>query len=1009
MSRFRYSSLGLVLVLFAVPLDAQQERLPQLNTQVEGLCSQGRFAEAEPLALEALRFAENAFGPDDIRLAKSLNDLEWVYSGQQKYPEAEAVLKRLVTIAEKGFGPRHPAVAMSLTGLSVLYLQEGRYAEAKPLDERALSIFEDALGPNDPKVADVLTILATICEEEGNDGAAEPLLRRALSIRENALGPEHLEVARALDELAFLYKKQGKYAKVEPLYQRALRIREAALGPDHPEVGRSLNALAGLYVEEGKYAQAEAFGQRALHVEEKAFGPEHPALASPLSTLVSLYLREGKYAEAEACYQRSLRIEEDALGAEAPGVGASLTGLAVLYVAEGKYAEAEPLLQRALLIQQRAPGSENLLGTAVALDWLANLYRLEGKYGEAVPLYGRALQMEEKILGPESAPVGTLLSDFASLRSSQGLPNQAEEIYERAFSILLQQFDNQFAYMSEQERLGFLATVAYRFPTYFSFVQQFHQQMPELAGNVYDLLLWEKGFIAGSVTALRRQVEASGDPEALKLLDQLAAKRTQIAALISQQPKDRGAWRKQIEQLEAEANDLEKQLVARSAAFAQEKKLERVTWQQVRDALKPGEAAVEFARFQFFDGKKWTDRTYYVALVVTPETKDQPQYVVLGEGKQLEGAPLGEFQQQVQARGHETGPPAAAQPVEPGARAYDLFWKPLEPALVGVRRIYLAPDGVLSQMPLGLIPAPGGKLLMERYDLRLLSSTKDLLRPSSPPASKTAVLIGDPDFALSATGQSAALAKLSAPFKPEGVAAFAPTDRSRDQGSGSTLPPLPGTAAEVQTVDRLLERHHWQASAYTGDRALEETLKQVHNPRVLHLATHGFFLPDQQIKTERMGLGMENAQPSGLEDPMLRSGLFFAGADRALAGQPTPDGLDDGVLTAYEATGLNLQGTELVVLSACNTGQGEVMNGEGVFGLRRALQEAGAQAVMMTLWSVPDKETQELMTLFYSKWLGGMEKHEALRQAQLEQREVVRRRYGADLPYYWGAFVLVGR
>jgi CHAT domain-containing protein len=144
--------------------------------------------------------------------------------------------------------------------------------------------------------------------------------------------------------------------------------------------------------------------------------------------------------------------------------------------------------------------------------------------------------------------------------------------------------------------------------------------------------------------------------------------------------------------------------------------------------------------------------------------------------------------------------------------------------------------------------------------------------------------------------------------------------------------------------------------------------------------------------------------------PMLRSGLYFAGADRTLAAQSTPDDLDNGVLTAAEAGSLNLTGTELVVLSACNTGQGDLKNGEGVFGLRRAFQEAGANAVLMSLWSVPDRETQELMQIFYSKWLAGTEKHEALRQAQLEMRAKVKRTYGGrDLPYYWGAFVLLGQ
>ena len=231
---------------------------------------------------------------------------------------------------------------------------------------------------------------------------------------------------------------------------------------------------------------------------------------------------------------------------------------------------------------------------------------------------------------------------------------------------------------------------------------------------------------------------------------------------------------------------------------------------------------------------------------------------------------------------------------------------------------------------------------------------------------------------------------------------------SRDQGNSSTLPRLPGTGAEVSAIAELMQEHHWRTNVYTNELALKRVVEQASSPRVVHLATHGFFLPDQQIKTERIGLG--EIQPSGFEDPMLRSGLYLAGADRTLAGKPAAVGLDNGVLTAMEAGNLDLRGTELVVLSACNTGQGDVKNGEGVFGLRRALQEAGAQAVLMSLWSVPDKETQELMQRFYSKWLAGMEMHEALKEVQLEMREKVRQEHeGRDLPYYWGAFVLVGR
>lgn len=222
---------------------------------------------------------------------------------------------------------------------------------------------------------------------------------------------------------------------------------------------------------------------------------------------------------------------------------------------------------------------------------------------------------------------------------------------------------------------------------------------------------------------------------------------------------------------------------------------------------------------------------------------------------------------------------------------------------------------------------------------------------------------------------------------------------------GGVLCPLPGTAVEVQSIASLLRAKNWQVAIYEQENALEEALKAAQHPRVLHLSTHGFFLSDQQIKRTQSLF----EQPVGLEDPMLRSGLFLAGADRVLAGEPPLADADNGVLTAYEAATLNLQGTELVVLSACETGLGQTQGGEGVFGLRRALQEGGAESVLMSMWSVPDHETQELMTLFYQKWIGGKEKHEALREVQNELRGRVKARYGGDLAYYWGAFVLVGR
>jgi CHAT domain-containing protein len=309
-----------------------------------------------------------------------------------------------------------------------------------------------------------------------------------------------------------------------------------------------------------------------------------------------------------------------------------------------------------------------------------------------------------------------------------------------------------------------------------------------------------------------------------------------------------------------------------------------------------------------------------------------------------------------------------------------------------------------------------GNLLMEKVQLRIVNSTKELLLPVHISQTKSALVVGNPKFDLTAAQQRTAIAEVRGGGTGAGAQdlahAAAPTQGAAQFASrggdlkGGDLNPLPGTQVEVDTVNKLLKNAGWQATEYTGELALKDTIKQARGPRVVHIATHGFFLSDEELKAAAEARG---TQANVNEDPMLRAGLFFAGADRVRQGAAPEQGVDDGVLTAFEASQLNLEGTELVVLSACETGLGKELNSDGVFGLRRGLQEAGADAVLMSMWSVPDKETQELMALFYTKWLRGMDKAEALRQAQLEERETVQQRYGKDLPYYWGAFVLVGR
>src|SRR6266852_363472 len=970
---------------------------PKLATAVNNLAvlydSQGEYVKAEPLYKQALEIRQKALGENDPAVATTLNDLATMYTDQSRFAEAEGMLQRALAIREKAYGPEHSSVATSLNDLAVLYKSEGKYADAEPLLRRALAIWEKTLGPDHPDLATSLNNLAVLYKSEGKYADAQPLLERALAIRRRILSPDSPELATSLNNLAAVYNAQGKFDEAEPLFLRALEIREKTLGPNDPRFATQLSNMAEMYRDRGKYIEAEPRFLHVLNIREKVLGPEHPDVVSSLNNLAAVYTAEGRYAEAIPLLQRVIAILEKTLGAKHPSIANSLIDLARLYREQEKYAEAEAFYQRSLAIREEALGSDSP-ALVIPLNTLGELYRLQGHYSEAEQRLQRALVSGPKALGPGHAETGTTLENLGLAYYGLKQPRQAEEYFDRRLQNLAKQFDEHFAHMSEKERLEFFDKVATAFPVYFSFCFTNWEQNPALVGKMYDVLLWEKGLVARTIGAMRERIAASGDKKAMDLLEKLTAKRAELAALSGAQPADREQWRKTLERLNEEANYLERELAERSGALGEQKVLARFTWREVQGQLKPDEAAIEYIRFRFHDGKKWTDTYEYAALVVRPGSTTAPTLVALGDTGKLEAAPLEEYHMRTSTKGGSA--PAS------GPGLYQAFWKPLETALAGVRRIYLSPDGILDQVSLAVVADESGRLLLEKYDLRTVSSTQDLLREKHKPARDLAVLIGNPDFDLGASQKEA-------PAPPEeqgdksGRAIFTTTTvrHSREQ----RILPLPATQAEVNALASLLQGHHWTVRVYAREKALKETLKRVKNPRVLHVATQSFNLPLPKEKSSRG----PTERPAVLEDPMLRSGLYFAGANRTLSGGIVGASVDDGILTAYEAAELDLHGTELVVLSAGESGLGQAMSGEGVFGLRRALLEAGAEAVLVSMWNVPDKETQELMTLFYQKWLAGKDKHEALREAQLEMRSRVKARYGGDRPALWGAFVLLGR
>lgn len=959
---------------------------------------EGELSDAERTLTEAIDL-QSKFGSSSSLFMSCLGNLALVYQDQSRYELAESLLRRQFDIGVKDLGRDDPKTLLSVSNLGRLYRDEGRLTEAEYLLRVALEHRQKVLGPVHRDLAQTIFDLSTIYSEEGKYALAESLADASLDMRRRTVGEHHDEYAESLGQRAILYARTGDLLRAEQLGKQAVAVMETTYGPDHRSVANTLQRLAFTYLSSGNYQKAEPLLKRAVDIYEKLYGPNYPNLAGPLTNLANLYLAKEDFGAAQTPLERAFTLQSKVFGSDHVRVSETMMLLGSVYAHRDRTDEAEQLYKTALQIREKFYGP-NHPRVASVLHELGKFYREHKKFDVALPLDQRALSIDEAALGGDHPTIATLLQELAALRYAQGNPKEAEPLFERAFSNIDRQFEKHFAYMSEKERLLFLDKVSSIYPLFFSFCFSYRDQDPMLIGRMYDVILKQRNLIGQSIASMRAAIEDSGDASAEQILRQSVAKKSELAAMLNVETHDRDEWKKAIAKLEDESNQLERQLAERSGVFATQAQLAKVGWTQIQQRLAPEEAAVEVVRFRSDDLGKLSDKQLYVALMIRKEWAS-PKMVFIGEAGELEAIVSSDYRPRIVSN---------PVPTRPDARTlYQAFWVPLAHVLGDTKRVYLAPDGIFTQLSIGMIASPAGRMLMEDYDLRIVSSSRDLMLDSLRNTQDTAVLVGNPKFDLDEAGYAVALRQLDKSARVL-LAASISGSVSRDEGSGSCpsgggiLCPLPATDAEISEVEALLSRHGWHSQVYRGQAALEEAIKGVQHPRVLHIATHGFFLQEQHVRS----VSSEAANPT-LEDPMLRSGLYFAGADQTLSGfSPTPD-RDDGVLTASEAAGLHLRGTELVVLSACDTGLGEIKAGEGVFGLRRALQEAGAQSILMSMWSVPDRETSELMKLFYKNWLGGNEKHEALGKAELEEREVVQQRYGRDIPFYWGAFVLLGR
>jgi CHAT domain-containing protein len=751
------------------------------------------------------------------------------------------------------------------------------------------------------------------------------------------------------------------YLTILPVYQDLIRNKD--ISERNVAYARLLNNLGILYNEMGNYSESEKYFLEALKCKQEVFGGDHSEYAATLNNLGAIYRNIKDYPKAEKYYQDALNIIENKYGKNHSGYAISINNLGSLYTNMGNYEKAEKYLSEANDICMNVLG-ESHPNTSISISNMAVLYQSLDNHDKTVLFKAKACGIKQNSI------------------------------------------EKNFTFLSENQRNLYWNKATSEFESSYSVSWIY----PNKESNIlnYNNTLFTKGLLLRTNNGIRDAIYVSGNSQLIGQYEQLGNLRKEISIL--QQKPD---FNKEYAQtLEARADSLDKAVTQASAAFRDLKADIAMTWQDVQKQLKKDEAAIEFVHFRLYD-KHWTDTTMYAALVLR-HGMTAPAWIPLCEQKQLQSA--------LQTESKDVQQQTEMQYIEKGKELYRQAWSPLDKELAGVKTVYYSPSGLLHKIAFNALPTDKPTILLsDKYNLKLVSSTREIARlkkeTAGKPAQDTTVVYGGLTYDMNQASMLASARKYRQEDSLLSDNSSRRIDRIRRRRDAelpdSTLRSgfsswqyLKGTKSETEEIVSSLEQKNIPHEYLTETRGNEESFKHLSGTKtgVIHLATHGFFLPDIENKAVEnivQLLGGNKEKP--FENPLLRSGLIMSGANNQWAAKESvmEDGIEDGILTADEIARLNLTRTELVVLSACETGLGDVKNSEGVFGLQRAFKLAGVKSLIMSLWKVPDEATAELMTAFYHGWLNGKTKQEAFKTAQMQVRE----KYKS--PYYWAAFVMM--
>ena len=935
----------------------------------------GNDSIAKSICENSLVIKERIYGRKSSHYATSLSLLAEIELDLDNDSIALSYAKESQTIRKFVLGEKNVDFVNSLNVLAEIYFSMARYKEAQNSALNAYRICKKYVTRDNPEYARCINSLALSKYAQGCYNEAIFWGTESLKLREKAQGRESADYLQSLGNLAAYNSYAGNYVEAIRLGTEQAQILKSKFGPNHLDYANCLNNLGFFNTELGNYTEALRLFNEALSIRKVSLGTENPRYGMTLNNIAFCHSELGHKQYAVEIGEEVVKLYKSIYGSNHSDCGMALTNLAIYYSDNGNYERALALSKEAAEIYRNIYG-DNHPDYALALGNIAKVLFFMDDYSDAYRFSGKALQIREKALGLNHPDVAVSLKGQSFYAYYLKKYKEAFELEQRSTDILSQHIRFNFSQMSSSRRKHYWETHKNEFCEFLPSIV-FYYQNPESISELYDkTALFAKGILLTTDVEMREIIANSADSLLLDDYMHLVSNKDSFNKLAETHEYNEAY----LDSLKLVIQEQEDKIIAKSKIYGNFTHNLNVSWKDIKKRLKDDEIAIEFLDFPV-----GTDSVMYVALTIK-KGYSSPHLTPLFELKQLKSIP---------ERLYYTK-----------SKLGELIWGPLKKELEFINKIYFSPSGQLHNIGIEYLPLNAKENIHDMFSFCRLSSTRQLVIAKEDTKGKGYVIYGGINYNESDT--------TSFQTTEKNRSNYLKTHSFRNESMDSlalrnNFDYLEGTKKEADQIVCNLQERSIPYKYYYGKEGTEESFKFLSGtrPLLIHVATHGFYLSetDAVVSNFAKARAIIDSKAIPHEDkPMTRSGLLFAGCNHTLNHEQLFTKAEDGILTAQEISCLDLRGLELVVLSACQTGLGDITSGEGVFGLQRGFKMAGANTLIMSLWEVSDKATEILMTTFYDNYLSGMSKLDAFSKA----REEVRRNCSPrQIKPDWAAFVML--